>query len=58
MYERYINRLPLAPGDLACKCPDRELNQRPFGSQASTKSTEPHQPGHIISFNFHNTTMI
>ena len=28
-------------------CPDRELNQRPFGLQASTQSTEPHQPGHV-----------
>ena len=26
-------------------CPDRELNQQPFGSQASTQPTEPHQPG-------------
>ena len=25
-------------------CPDWELNQRPFGSQAGTQSTEPHQP--------------
>ena len=25
---------------------DWELNQRPFGSQASAQSTEPHQPGH------------
>ena len=25
--------------------PDWELNQRPFGSQASTQSTELHQPG-------------
>ena len=25
--------------------PDGELNQWPFGSQASTRSTEPHQPG-------------
>ena len=35
-------------GDLALNpgmCPDWELNQRPFGSQASTQSTEPHQPG-------------
>ena len=35
-------------GDLACNpgmCPDWELNQRPFGSQAGTQSTEPHQPG-------------
>ena len=26
-------------------CPDWESNQRPFGSQATTQSTEPHQPG-------------
>ena len=26
-------------------CPDWESNWRPFGSQASTRSTEPHQPG-------------
>ena len=35
-------------GDLACNPglrPDWESNQRPFGSQASTQSTEPHQPG-------------
>ena len=35
-------------GDLACKsviCPDWELNQRPFGMQAGTQSTEPHQQG-------------
>ena len=35
-------------GDLARnpgKCPDWELNQRPFGSQASTQSTELYQPG-------------
>ena len=25
-------------------CPDWESNQRPFGSQAGTQSTEPHQP--------------
>ena len=38
----------LPPGDLACNpgmCPDWELNQQPFGLQASTQSTEPHQPG-------------
>ena len=36
-------------GDLAHNpgmCPDWESNQRPFGSQASTQSTEPHQPGY------------
>ena len=35
-------------GDLAHNpgiCPDWEWNQRPFGSQAGTQSTEPHQPG-------------
>ena len=26
-------------------CPDWELNQKPFGSQAGTQFTEPHQPG-------------
>ena len=26
-------------------CPDLDLNQQPFGSQASTESTETHQPG-------------
>ena len=26
-------------------CPDWEVNQRPFGSQSSAQSTEPHQPG-------------
>ena len=25
-------------------CPDWELNQQPFSSQAGTESTEPHQP--------------
>ena len=35
-------------GDLAHKpgmCPDWESNRRPFGSQANTQSTEPHQSG-------------
>ena len=35
-------------GDLAHNpgmCPDWELNQWPFGLQAGTQSTEPHQPG-------------
>ena len=38
-------------GDLACNpgmCPDWELNRQPFGSQASTQSTEPHQPGQMF----------
>ena len=51
--ERNINVwLPLA-GDLVCNpgmCPDWELNQRPFGLQASTQSTEPPQPGQILLY--------
>ena len=35
--------LDLNPG----MCPDQESNQQPFGSQGSTQSTEPHQPGHM-----------
>ena len=34
-------------------CPDWELNHRPFGSQAGTQSTEPHQPGLNIYQNTH-----
>ena len=30
-------------------CPDSELNQQPFGSQAGTQSTEPHEPGPIYA---------
>ena len=40
-------------GDLAHKpgmCPDWELNQQPFGSQASAQSTESHQPGLFQEF--------
>ena len=39
----------LPMGDLAHNpgmCPNWESNQQPSGSQASTRSTEPHQPGH------------
>ena len=35
-------------GDLSCNpgmCPDWESNPCPFGLQAGTQSTEPHQPG-------------
>ena len=47
-------------GDLACNpgtFPDWESNQLPFGSQAGTQSTEPHQPGlpHIIFNLFYGT---
>ena len=31
-------------------CPDWELNQQPCGSQDSTQSTEPHQPGLYYDF--------
>ena len=31
-------------------CPDWELNLQPFGSQAPTQSTEPHQPGQDYFF--------
>ena len=40
-------------GDLACNpgmCPDQESNQPPFGLQAGTQSTEPHQPGLNVRF--------
>ena len=49
---QYVVAFCMPPtGDLARNpgmCPDWELNQGPFGSQAGTQSTEPHQPGHII----------
>ena len=38
----------LSIGDLAGiagMCPDWESNLQPFGSQADTQSTEPHEPG-------------
>ena len=34
-------------------CPDWELNWRLFGSQASTQSTEPYQPGPKMHFPSH-----
>ena len=45
------SRAPLL-GSLACNpgmCPRLRINQRPFGSQASAQSPEPHQPGLEIS---------
>ena len=47
-------------GDLACHpgmCPGWESNQRPFGSQAGTQFTEPHQPGPIFVFQISNFTI-
>ena len=46
---RFVWLLLMHPptGDLACNpgiYPDWELNQQPFGLQASIQSTEPHQP--------------
>ena len=41
-------------GDLAHNpgmCPDWESNQRPFGLQAGTQSTEPQQPGQCVVSN-------
>ena len=46
-------------GDLAHNpsiCPDWELNQRPFGSQGGTQSTEPHQPEvNVLNLKFRST---
>ena len=45
-----VSHMPAA-GNLAHnpgRCPDWELNWQPFGSQARTQSTEPHQPGQIL----------
>ena len=42
-------------GDLACNpgmCPDWESKWWPFGSQASTQSTEQHHPGHEMYVHF------
>ena len=48
--------LPFTPthlGTWPSMCPDWELNWQPFGLQASTQSTEPHQPGHKYLFETH-----
>ena len=37
-------------------CPDWELNQRPFGSQAGIQSTEPYHPGQTYIFFLFGTT--
>ena len=40
-------------GELACNpgmCPDQEVNQQCFGSQAHAQSTKPHQPGLRFTF--------
>ena len=46
-------------GDLAHnpgKCPDWEMNRRPFVSQASTQSTKPHHP-RLIFFKLYSLSM-
>ena len=48
-------------GDLAHNagmCPDWESNQRPFGSEAGSQSTEPHQPGPFIHFFFNSVVCL
>ena len=47
-------------GDLAHNpgmCPDWESNQQLFDSQASTRSTEPHQPGLQFVVQLHSVNM-
>ena len=39
-------------------CPDWESNQRPFGLQAGTQSTEPHQSGHVFVSNMNAINVI
>ena len=50
--EKHQCASPTTPtGVLSCNsgvCPDWELNQQPFGSQAGIQSTELHQPGLIF----------
>ena len=46
--------------DFVCNlgfCPDWESNQRPFGSQAGTQSTDAHQPGVICHFFIQNPSV-
>ena len=47
-HQHVVASLMFPAGNLAHnpgRCPDWESNQWPFGSQAGTRSTEPHQPG-------------
>ena len=48
-------------GDLAHNpgvCPDWESNMRPFSSQASTQSTEPHQAGQDLFWSLQETIYV
>ena len=52
-HQRVVASHTPATGDLAWNpgmYPDWESNRRPFGSQAGTQSTEPHQPGPTLAF--------
>ena len=40
------------PGPQPRHVPNWESNQRPFGSQAGTQSTEPHQPGLLLTLKY------
>ena len=42
------------PATQACAL-DWELNRQPFGLQAGTQSTEPHQPGLLLLITTHFT---
>ena len=44
MCKQYINQLPLSHPHNPGMCPDWESNQRPFGSQAGTQSTDSQWP--------------
>ena len=51
IHKLVASHTPPPNGDMACNpgmCPGWEWNQKPLGSQISTQSTEPHQPGHRI----------
>ena len=46
-HHRMVASFTPPTGDLAHNpgmCPDWESNRQPFGAQAATQSTEPHQP--------------
>ena len=50
-HQRVVAFLGLPTGDLTCNpgmYPDWGLNQQPFGLQARTQSTKPHQTGLIV----------
>ena len=55
-----LSSAPYWGPNLTCNpgmCPDQESNRQPFGSQAGTQSTEPHQPGLILTFEEGSSSM-